>query len=256
MRPHPCGNALLPVRVCYPRLIFILCMVFKAIMDPPSSDPFDPDLLRLPVEMIGKIAPRRRPPKHRVGQAFLKGPIPWAWWSTACRLPGQALQVASAIRYQTGKSRLPEVRLGLADLEPTLGVGRDSARRGLQALEGAGLIAVSRRVGSKPLVVPLAAPAARTERKPLYGPIPWDWWSRACRLPGRSLQVASALWFLVGWSKGREAEFELGLSEWGALGLSRFSASRGLECLRRSSLVSVVERPGRRPMVTLRDPVG
>jgi hypothetical protein len=183
----------------------------------------------------------------------LKGPILWAWWSATCRLPGQALQVASAIRYQAGKARREEIRLGLADLEPTLGVGRDSARRGLQALEGASLVSVSRRVGSKPVVGLLAAPEAVADRRPLYGPIPWDWWSVACHLPGRSLQVASALWFLVGWSRGREAEFELGLSEWADLGLSRFSASRGVEFLQQAGLVSVVDRPGRRPVVTLRD---
>ncbi len=220
-------------------------------MDPLPTDPFDPETLRLPAEMIGKIVPRKRPPRHGGGERFLKGPIPWAWWSTACRLPGQALQVASAVRYQAGCTGPKEIRLGLADLETTLGVGRDSARRGLLALERAGLVSVSRRVGSKPVVGLLAAPEAGSDRKPLYGPIPWAWWSTACRLPGRSLQVASALWFLVGWSKRREAEFELGLAEWGELGLSRFSAGRGVECLRGAGLVSVVERPGRRPVVTL-----
>jgi hypothetical protein len=73
----------------------------------------------------------------------------------------------------------------------------------------------------------------------------------ACRLPGRSLQVASALWFLVGWHKGREAEFEFGLSDWPELGLSRFSAGRGLECLEQAALVAVERRPGGRPIVTI-----
>jgi DNA-binding transcriptional ArsR family regulator len=220
-------------------------------MDPTLPDPFDPSLLRLPAGMIGTIDTTKRPPRHRRGERFLKGPIPWEWWSTACRLPGQALQVASALRYRAGWGGTEGIRLGLADLEPTLGVSRSSARRGLRALEGAGLVSVSRRSGSKPVVSPLDRPPSGKKRGPLYGPIPWDWWVLACRLPGRSLQVASALWFMVGWSRNREARFEFGLAEWAELGLSRFSAGRGIECLHRAGLVSVVLRPGCRAFVTI-----
>ena len=202
--------------------------------------------------MVGEIVTPRWPPRHRIGECFLKGPIPWDWWSTACRLTGQALQVASMVRYWAGCEGPEGIRLGLSDLEPIMGVHRNSARRGLAAMEAAGPVSVLRRSGSKPLVSRSDVPPSGNDRKPLYGPIPWAWWAHACRLPGRSLQVASALWFLVGWSRGRQAEFAIGLAEWADLGLSRFSAGRGLQCLHRVGLVSVVERPGRRPMVTIK----
>ena len=65
------------------------------------------------------------------------------------------------------------------------------------------------------------------KRRPLYGPIPWGWWLPASRLPGKTLQLASVCWLLAGWN--RSAEFELVLEDWAEFGLSRFSASRGLD---------------------------
>jgi hypothetical protein len=54
---------------------------------------------------------------------------------------------------------------------------------------------------------------------------------------------------MVGWSKSREASFEFGLAEWAELGLSRFSAGRGIECLHRAGLVSLEHRTGKKPVV-------
>ena len=51
----------------------------------------------------------------------------------------------------------------------------------------------------------------------------------------------------------RSAEFELALDDWAEFGLSRFSASRGLDTLERAGLVSVVRRPGLPPIVTIVD---
>jgi DNA-binding transcriptional ArsR family regulator len=68
------------------------------------------------------------------------------------------------------------------------------------------------------------------------GPRPLSTWMR-------SLQVASVRWLLAGWS--RSAEFELALDGWAEFGLSRFSASRGLNTLEGAGLVSVARRPGR-----------
>jgi DNA-binding transcriptional ArsR family regulator len=56
---------------------------------------------------------------------------------------------------------------------------------------------------------------------------------------------------LAGWS--RSAEFELALDDWAEFGLSRFSASRGLDTLEGAGLVSVVRRPGRSPIVFILD---
>jgi hypothetical protein len=218
----------------------------------PSADGFDPDALRLPPGAIGDTTRPVRPPRHRPGEAFLKGPIPWSWMATACRLPGAALAVASAVRYRAGRTRPDAISLGLADLSGSLGVLPRSARRGLAALEGAGLVAVVRRSGCKPLVTIRDLPEPEAGRRPLRGPIPWDWWTAASRLPGKSLQVAAALWFLVGWSGGRQAEFEFGLSDWSELGLSRFSAARGLEALAGAGLVEVEQRAGQKPLVLVR----
>jgi hypothetical protein len=63
--------------------------------------------------------------------------------------------------------------------------------------------------------------------------------------------VASVSWLLAGWS--RSADFELALDGWAEFGLSRFSASRGLDELARARLVSVSRAPGRSPDVTILD---
>jgi hypothetical protein len=85
----------------------------------------------------------------------------------------------------------------------------------------------------------------------LYGPIPWSWWLPASRLPGKSLQVGAVCWLLAGWS--RSAKFDLALDNWAEFGLSRFSASRGLDTLERPGLVSTIRHPGRSPVVTILD---
>jgi hypothetical protein len=119
-----------------------------------------------------------------------------------------------------------------------LRISNRSARHGLHAAELAGLLAVDREPGCKLAVsiLDLPEPKAGPKCQPLYGPIPWSWWLPASRLPGRSLQVASVCWLLVGW--GRSADFELALDGWAEFGLSRFSASRGLDRLESADLVS------------------
>jgi hypothetical protein len=56
---------------------------------------------------------------------------------------------------------------------------------------------------------------------------------------------------LAGWN--RSAEFELAFDDRAEPGLSRFSASRGLDELERAELVSVVRMLGRSPIVTILD---
>src|SRR5262249_42148966 len=113
----------------------------------------------------------------------------------------------------------------------------------------AGLLSASREPGRKLAVsvLDLAGATAMPKRRPLYGPIPWSWWLPASRLPGQCLQLASVCWLLAGWT--RSAEFELMLDDWAEFGLSRFSASRGLNELKRAELVSVARRPGIPPIV-------
>jgi hypothetical protein len=219
---------------------------------PPENEVWDLDRLRLPAELIGDVSARRRPPRHRSGDPFIKGPIPYAWIASACRLPGSGLRVAMACRFLCGRYRGPN-RWGLDAIAKGLRVSMRSARRGLNAAELAGLLAVGREPGCKLAVsvLDLPEPDAGSKRRPLYGPIPWSWWLPASRLPGKSLHVGAVCWLLAGWE--RSASFDLALEAWADLGLSRFSASRGLDELERAGLVSVGRTPGRSAVVTIRE---
>ena len=66
---------------------------------PLGADVWDLDRLRLPAERVGNLETRRRPPRHWPGDPFIKGPIPYAWIASACRLPGAGLPVAIAYRF-------------------------------------------------------------------------------------------------------------------------------------------------------------
>jgi hypothetical protein len=128
-----------------------------------------------------------------------------------------------------------------------------SGRRGLHSAELAELLVAEREPGCKLAVsvLDLREPEAGPKRRPLYGTIPWSWWLPASRLPGKTLQAASVCWLLAGWN--RSAEFELAWEDSVEFGLSRFSASRGLDELERAELVSVGRMPGRPPVVTILD---
>jgi hypothetical protein len=219
---------------------------------PQEDELWDLDRLRLPAELGGDLSGRRQPPRHRPGDPFIKGPIPHAWIASACRLPGAGLPVAMALRFLCSRFRW-ENRWGLDAIAMGLRISPRSARRGLHAAERAGLLSVAREPGCKLAVsvLDLPEPEAGPDRRPLYGPIPWAWWLPASRLPGKSLQVASACWLLAGWN--RSAEFELALDQWAEFGLSRFSASRGLDGLERVGLISVARRSGRSPIISILD---
>jgi hypothetical protein len=143
-----------------------------------------------------------------------------------------------------------ESRWGLAAIAKGLRISVDSARPGLHTAE---LLSASREPGCKLAVsvLNLPEPEAGPKRRPLYGPIPWSWWLPASRLPGKAVQVASVCWLLAGWR--RSVDFELALDDWAEFGLSRFSASRGLDELERAGSVSINRTPGRSPVVTIMD---
>jgi hypothetical protein len=221
----------------------------------PGVDEWDLDRLRLPAEFFGEMERRRKPPRHRSGDPFIKGPIPHAWIASACRLPGAGLRVAMAYRFHAGRFRFRYGRRwDLSDVANGLWISHDAARRGLHAAELAGLLSVSREPGRK-LAVSVSNPPeseAGPTHRPLYGPIPWACWLPASRLPGKAPQVAAVCWLLAGWE--RSADFELALDGWAEFGLSRFSASRGLDTLESAGLVSAVRLPGRSPVVSILDP--
>ncbi len=220
-----------------------------------ESNPWDLDQLRLPAELAGGTEGRRRPPRHRPGDPFIKGPIPYTWLASASRLPGAGLHVAMAYRFYRDRFRFKRrgLRWGLPEVGKGLNISLRSARRGLHSAELARLLAVEREPGCK-LAISISAlpdPEAGPKRPPLYGPIPWSSWLPASRLPGKSLQVGAVCWLLAGWN--RSAEFELALDCWAEFGLSRFSASRGLDVLERAELISAGRMPGRSPVVTILD---
>ena len=97
-------------------------------------------------------------------------------------------------------------------------------------------------------------PHPKHREKFLRGPIPLNWLSRAAMLPGRSLHVAIAVWFMSGLKKTRIVP----ISNITALqfGLDRNAKYRGLEWLEDAELISVERRAGRAPIVTILESPG
>ncbi len=89
----------------------------------------------------------------------LNGPIPWARWLPASRLPGRSLQVASVCWRLAGWERPAEFELALESW-PEFGLSRFSVSRGLDGLERAGLVSVGRTPGRSPVVTILEANVA------------------------------------------------------------------------------------------------
>jgi hypothetical protein len=102
----------------------------------------------------------------------------------------------------------------------------------------------------------LSAPSKPPRPKPgakfLRGPVPLDWLSRAAALPGRSLHVAMAVWFMAGLRKSRTVPVSnvTGLQ----FGLDRNAKYRALEWLENAKLISVERQVGRAPIVTILEP--
>jgi hypothetical protein len=114
-------------------------------------DPIDPKKLSLPENKVQGALPSKLPPRHKRGEKFLKGPIPWNWLCKAAHLCGKAFQVAIAIWFLAGVHKRREVKISgpaVADL----GVNRHAYYRGLKVLEHAGLVSVQRAPGRKALV--------------------------------------------------------------------------------------------------------
>jgi hypothetical protein len=83
----------------------------------------------------------------------------------------------------------------------------------------------------------------------LKGPIPWDWLSKASQNPGKSLNVALAVWFLSGLN--RSSTISLSGSVLRGLGVKRHAGYRALKSLEHAGLISVYRHKGRNPVVTI-----
>lgn len=127
-------------------------------MTPSPDDAFDPDLHRVSMAeyaaLFGKkTAAAKRPPRHKRGERFLWGPVPLAWLGAAGQLPGRALHVATVLWWLLGvqKHRSDTVKW-MPSIGRMFGLDYMAAHRGLQTLERAGMVRVSRHRGRSPVV--------------------------------------------------------------------------------------------------------
>ena len=88
----------------------------------------------------------------------MKGPIPWAWIARAGPLAGKALYVGAILWQRVGMAKRRTVSLNVSQA-PAFGISINAARRGLLALEGAGLVEVRRKPGCASEVTILDPPA-------------------------------------------------------------------------------------------------
>src|SRR5689334_10844605 len=103
--------------------------------------PDDPDLYDMTHEEVAELERPRVQRTRPAGERFLKGPVPWEWITAAGKLPGRALHVGIVLWHLAGLACSRTVPFRLARLEG-MGVNCQAARRGLRALEAAGLVAV------------------------------------------------------------------------------------------------------------------
>ena len=82
----------------------------------------------------------------------------------------------------------------------------------------------------------------------LRGPVPLEWLGSAATLPGKTLHVGIALWWLHGMAKGKP--FKLTQKALQILNVERDAASAALTRLEKAGLIRLVRQPGQRPMVS------
>ena len=97
----------------------------------------------------GSKRPGRKIPRHKSGERFIKGPIPWDWISKAANLSGGVLKVSLAIWFLAGMKKTATIKLSNSILDE-LGVSRRTKYRSLKAMENAGLITISQLSGNSP----------------------------------------------------------------------------------------------------------
>src|SRR5262249_2891320 len=103
-----------------------------------------------------------KPPRHKSGDKFLKGPIPWNWITAAAKPKGKVLHVAMALWFLAGVKRSRKVKFSVSSLDD-MGVDRFAAARALSVLEGLGLVSVVRKSGRKAIVTLQEAKTSRED---------------------------------------------------------------------------------------------
>lgn len=99
----------------------------------------------------------------------------------------------------------------------------------------------------------LVTPSGKGGAKPaafIKGPLPLAWIQSAACQPGKTLQVALALWYLSGLSKSLTVR--LPSKPLAGMGVSRDAKYEALARLESAGLVTVQRRSGQAPVVSLR----
>jgi hypothetical protein len=93
------------------------------------------------------------------------------------------------------------------------------------------------------------APTHKKGERFLKGPIPWNWIVEAANISGGALKVSLALWYLAGITKTGTIKLSNGVLE--ELGITRRTKYRVLKALESSGLISVSQRSGNSPEITI-----
>ncbi|MYZ52116.1 hypothetical protein [Malikia spinosa] len=113
--------------------------------------------------------------------------------------------------------------------------------------QGSGI--VERRLHFRPTQGQLVA----ADRPPtdgfIKGPLPLSWMTEAAQLPGKTLQVALALWYLSGLKKTYSVVLTSKTAS--LFGISRDAKYEAIDRLVKAGLVTVQQAPGKAPIVTL-----
>jgi len=91
--------------------------------------------------------------------------------------------------------------------------------------------------------------AAPKKKLFLRGPIPLEWLAVAAKLPGKTINVALALWWRHGMAKGKP--FKLTQMALKAMNVERDAERAGLARLEQAGLIRVERKPGQRPIVSM-----
>ncbi len=120
--------------------------------------PIDIHKIALPKGKVMTPKPKKKLPRHKDKEHFIKGPIPLDWATIAARLPGKSCQVGNALWYLAGLSKsTPTIKLTQIALNK-FGVSRYCKYRALRHLELAGLITLDSAHGKNPMITILTAP--------------------------------------------------------------------------------------------------
>lgn len=102
-------------------------------------------------------APTRKTKRPRTDHPFLRGPVPLGWLAAAHAAGGSALAVGVALWFQRGVRGDPGPVKVTSAVRRRLGLTQDQARRGLHALESAGLTRLVKGGRGRCPVVEIAA---------------------------------------------------------------------------------------------------